>query len=267
MKIIDALTERKDYLHRLLGEKERALASAPPGHLRLSCRSGRPQYYQITEDSSSGGRYLSKKNTAGISELAQKDYNEKLCTSIRAEIRAIDRYLKSCPDVSAEDIYSHLPEPRQRLVVPVIETEEEFVEEWISRPYAGKEFHESSPEFYTAKGERVRSKSEVIIADMLYHKNIPYKYECPLYLEGMGIVYPDFTVLDVIERKEVYWEHMGRMDDPEYVDSAIRKWSCYIQNDHFEGTDMIYTYETREVPLNTRILQIKIRHVILHEEV
>lgn len=241
--------------------------AAPPGHLRLSCRSGRPQYYHKTEDSSPDGRYLSRKDTVGISKLAQKDYNEKLCVSIRAEIRAIDRYLKSYPDISAEDIYDHLPVPRQLYVVPVTETEEEFIARWSSEPFAGKEFNDSCPEFYTAKGERVRSKSEVIIADMLYRENIPYKYECPMYLEGMGIVYPDFTVLDVVERKEVYWEHMGRMDDPEYADSAVRKWACYIMNGHFEGVDMIYTYETRLVPLNTRVLHMLVHHVLLHEEV
>lgn len=50
--------------------------------------------------------------------------------------------------------------------------------------------------------ERVRSKSEVIIADILNQEGIPYRYECPLQLKGWGKVYPDFTVLSERERPE-----------------------------------------------------------------
>ena len=46
------------------------------------------------------------------------------------------------------------------------------------------------------KNERVRSKSEKIIADMLYHKNIPYKYECPINLKAVS-----YTHLDVYKRQ------------------------------------------------------------------
>ena len=51
-------------------------------------------------------------------------------------------------------------------------------------------------EYYTIKGERVRSKSEKIIADELYRYQIPYKYEFPLTLatHNRNIqLYPDFT--------------------------------------------------------------------------
>lgn len=72
--------------------------------------------------------------------------------------------------------------------------------------YRGKGFDESTSEFYTAKGEKVRSKSEVIIADVLSREGIPYRYEYPLYLKGIGKVHPDFTVLNVKQRKEIYWE-------------------------------------------------------------
>ena len=50
-------------------------------------------------------------------------------------------------------------------------------------------------EIYTERGERVRSKSEKIIADKLFLQNIPYHYERPIYLKGFGMVYPDFCCL------------------------------------------------------------------------
>lgn len=46
--------------------------------------------------------------------------------------------------------------------------------------YKGKELNDDTMEIYTQKGERVRSKSEKILADYFYYNNISYKYECPL---------------------------------------------------------------------------------------
>lgn len=50
--------------------------------------------------------------------------------------------------------------------------------------------------------ERVRSKSEKILADYFYRRKIPYKYECPLTLKGVGTVYPDFTFLSPKTKKK-----------------------------------------------------------------
>ena len=61
----------------------------------------------------------------------------------------------------------------------------------------------------TEKGERVRSKSEKILADYFYRNNILYQYEKPLYLKGYGTIYTDFTFLSKKTRKEIYWEHEG----------------------------------------------------------
>ena len=66
--------------------------------------------------------------------------------------------------------------------------------------YQGKGFgEEDNTEYYTYKGERVRSKSEMIIANELFRNNIPYKYELPIELENWNkkvTIYPDFTVLN-----------------------------------------------------------------------
>ena len=48
----------------------------------------------------------------------------------------------------------------------------------------------------TARGEMVRSKSEVIIADHLADKGVDYGYEQPLTIEGVT-KYPDFTIEDM----------------------------------------------------------------------
>ena len=113
------------------------------------------------------------------------------------------------------------------------------------------------------KDERVRSKSELIFADMLSKGGVPYRYEYPMYLRGMGKIYPDFTVLNVKKRKEMFWEHFGMMDDPTYVESAIKKIATYEQNGIFPGENLIMTFETRKNSINQRLVKGLIEHYLL----
>lgn len=64
----------------------------------------------------------------------------------------------------------------------------------------------------TARGrELVRSKSEVIVADLLDGLGIDYSYE-----QQLNGKYPDFTVDDAESGEKVYWEHLGLLHDASY---------------------------------------------------
>lgn len=67
----------------------------------------------------------------------------------------------------------------------------------------------------TARGEMVRSKSEVIIANALAAKGVDYAYERPLTLDGVT-KYPDFTIEDMASGQTFYWEHCGMLHVPSY---------------------------------------------------
>ena len=54
-------------------------------------------------------------------------------------------------------------------------------------------FYEESLIHFTLGGEMVRSKSEVIIANLLHERGIVYKYEKKL-IENDGYKRPDFTL-------------------------------------------------------------------------
>ena len=90
-----------------------------------------------------------------------------------------------------------------------------------------------------------------IKADYFYRNGIEYKYECPIYLKGIGVVYPDFTFLSQKTGEEIYWEHHGRMDDPAYARNAVRKINAYENNNIYPGERLIITYETSQMILNT----------------
>lgn len=147
--------------------------------------------------------------------------------------------------------------------MPKVISDEVFAEQWEKVKFYGKSFAEGSPEIYTEKGERVRSKSEKIIADMLHRHGILYRYEYPVILQGLGKVYPDFTVLNLKERKEIYWEHFGMMDNPEYCERALHKLNCYTKSGIYLGDRLFISHETSKRPLDTSVIEKIMKAVFL----
>lgn len=66
----------------------------------------------------------------------------------------------------------------------------------------------------TENGIWVRSKSEVIIANILFRSNIDFKYEQKLYYNASQWKEPDFTIY--YNGKTWYWEHLGLLGDEQY---------------------------------------------------
>ena len=55
--------------------------------------------------------------------------------------------------------------------------------------------------------------------------------------------------------QEIYWEHDGRMDDPDYAQNAIRKIQLYEDNGIYPGERLILTFETGKTVLNMRLAE------------
>ncbi|MBQ3392744.1 MAG: hypothetical protein IJG52_04945 [Lachnospiraceae bacterium] len=246
------LEARRAYLENLENRTVKKLERVPPGTLRISCSKGRIQYYHRTENKDKLGKYIPNASRKLAIRLAQKDYDERVLKAVRKELKAINGYLKNAPDSAVEQIYDQLNDRRKELVIPVIDTDEMFVEKWVNKPFRGKEFKKNEPELVTDRGLRVRSKSEMIIANILDKEGIPYRYEYPIHLKGYGMIHPDFMVLNVRLRKVFLWEHLGMMDDPEYAGRAIQRIAAYNQNRVYQGENLILTCETQNIPINVR---------------
>jgi len=76
------------------------------------------------------------------------------------------------------------------------------------------EWYEEGKIHRTLTNDMVRSKSEVIIANMLFERDIPFKYEIPLYAPDGTFYLPDFTVK--WRGEDWYWEHFGLMQNDDY---------------------------------------------------
>lgn len=245
-------------LEEIIKKVSDRLPEAPSGTLRIGKSNNKVQYYHRDGGRGDNGKYipLSRKNL--VCALAQKSYDEELLKVAKSEYELLQNFL-STKFKLPEQVFSSLSPQRQQLVVPEIITDAEYAKQWLMQEYEGLPFDDNAPEFYTGKGERVRSKSEIVIADILKRNEYPYLYERPLYFGDGSVKYPDFTVLNVRERKEIYLEHLGMMDDEVYLMNSLNKIASYERNDIYLGDRLIVTYETSKRPLNTKEVEKKLR--------
>ncbi|MDY5985807.1 MAG: hypothetical protein SPJ81_02435 [Lachnoclostridium sp.] len=247
------LLQEQKYLENIVEKAKEGLATAPDGHLRISKDKNKIRYYHCTEDNS--GIYIPKSDKYLPQELAQKSYNLSVVKKAESRLKQIKKIMRDYSDDEIEELFTSMHADRQALITPVEPTWKQLVDEWNVEKYQGKEFQEGLPLILTERGERVRSKSEKIMADYFFRNKIEYKYECPLYLKGYGTVYPDFTFLSQKTGGEIYWEHDGRMDDPIYARNAVKKIEAYENNNIFPGEKLILTFETESTILNTKTIE------------
>ena len=191
----EMLLKEQKRMERIVEKTKVRLKDAPQGTLRLSSCRKNIQYYHCLDGEKRNGTYIPKEQMGRIRSLAQKSYDEKIIRSARRRLAQISKLIKDYDEDEIENIYLKEHVERQKLIDPVEPTWEQQLKAWRDKTYQGKAFQEDALLILTEKGERVRSKSEKILADCFYKKGIPYKYEQPLYLKGVGIVYPDFTFL------------------------------------------------------------------------
>lgn len=260
--LAEHLASRKHQLQQLLATKIASLKAAPRGRLRTTGNKGTVQFYHVLENQHPNGTYIPKKAAALARELAQKDYDQKLIAKIQAQLQIISSLQEQLRSSDLSTIYRNLTQIRQSLVEPAILSPEEYTRRWQSLEYQRKGFSETAPVLLTAKNERVRSKSEVIIADTLCRLGIPYRYEFPLTLKNFE-VHPDFCCLNVKRRSQFYWEHFGMMDDPEYAARATEKLAAYQAAGIFPGKNLIITMETAGHPLSSRQIELLAKEFLL----
>jgi hypothetical protein len=122
-------------------------------------------------------------------------------------------------------------------------------------PPSNSNFHPEGLIHTTDRGEKVRSKSEVIIANLMHQLELDYVYEYPL--EGSvqpGIRRPDFMVRasnDVM----LLWEHLGMLHDPEYQAKWESKLGWYKANGFVENDNLFVTRDEADGSLDSQQLR------------
>lgn len=123
--------------------------------------------------------------------------------------------------------------------------------------YLGMDKYQLKRIYKTIDGNDVRSKSEVIICNLLYNAGIRYKYEEVLEYEPGKIINPDFTIM-LSNGKKVYWEHVGMLGNEKYDSDWSHKMEIYEK--YYPG--LLYrTYETGALSRDAEMIIEKIKQL------
>ncbi|OWV12815.1 hypothetical protein [Fibrobacter sp. UWH1] len=261
--ILASVQKRAEELLFIIEEKMRSLSKAPAGRIKLIRRGGNIHCYHVTSSAKPAGKYIPVSEQKFIKALIQKEYDQTVLAELQYQLKLIDNFIKKYNPSKVRELFGSRGELRRGYISPVTLSDEDYAARWLAQSYKCKSFREGEPEFLTSRGERVRSKSEMIIADILAKNNIPYKYELPQQMKAAGgkliPVYPDFTCVNLRTRQEFLWEHLGRMDDSDYSMKTVMKLRTYSKNDFIPGKNLILTMECDGIPLDRKEVEALVK--------
>ena len=175
----------------------------PEGTLIVRHRGLRAYYsVQTTMAHVRRDRYLSLKRDASLIGLLKQ---KKLIRSALTRIRKASRRFKGY---------------RRRLAAKYAVIGRRHAEQYV---------------YYTNK-IYVCSTAEAAIVEMLHKHRVRFEYAPPTQIGGW-IIHPDFKY--TVDGRTVYHEHLGRLDDPGYVEDWHRKQERYRYSGLKEGTDLL----------------------------
>ena len=265
---IELAKEEVPQLENALKKIDAFLNHAPEGCLKWQNKKGKTYYYhQYMKDNKWVRRYIKKNELSLAKKLAQKHYYLSIRPILEKMLDETKRFTKKCSSNELEEIYDNLSVERKSLVTPIQISVKEKVKQWQAEAYEKNLMYPENLRYETEQGDMVRSKSEVIIANILYRnrKDILYKYEKPLEVMENGrqkTIYPDFTILNKHTGKVTYWEHAGRMDDSHYANEFVKKMNTYIDNDLLLGTDVVVSFESLSNPLDIKVVKRLVKQII-----
>lgn len=186
--------------------------------------------------------------------LARKRYlrqsirqRDKICNILRSALDDIER---------SQSIKKLFPENVPELKMAKYSQE---TREWLAAKSSQNPVAPENLKYMTKAGIKVRSKSEMIIADKLLSFNLPFKYEASLELCGHN-VYPDFTIMRQ-DGMLVLWENFGLMTDDAYAEKTVRKMMAYFKAGYSISRDMICTFE-KDIEGSGSLEEIIVRYLL-----
>lgn len=269
-KIIKEAQKEADKLEKMIDKIERFLGHAPEGCLKYQNKGKRTYFYHqyMNEKTKRWSRkYIKKENISLARELAQKHYYAAIRPVLERNLEVLKNFIKQYQVQELEKVYNGLSNERKNLIAPLLNSKEERIRQWKEEQYEKNNSYAENLRYETEQGDFVRSKSEVIIANILYHhrNDIWYKYERPLdvLIDGkIRTIYPDFTIINIHMGRMIYWEHAGRMDDPHYANDFVKKVNIYISNNLLPGRDVFFTYESQSNSLEISVIKKLVENIL-----
>lgn len=254
------LRTRKLSIHVQIDSLEKLIASFPAGELHC-IKNGKYVKWFLNDGNTQ--TYIPRKNRKLAECLALKKMYSSRLQKLRFQSNLIEKYLSEYNSHDSGMAYNLTNvKEYQELLKPYLDSHPDYISKWLQSDYIRNPSHPESLIHQTLAGHLVRSKSEVMIANMLYQNKIPYIYERGLSLDT-NIFFPDFTICHPLTFEIYYWEHFGMMDNQSYCEHAYNKLKIYSYHKIVPTINLITTYENLKHPINSMQIEQLIQEYFL----
>lgn len=217
------------------------LAKLPKGSLLIKKKGNHFEYYHVIDGKR---KYIRVNQLDYISKLATATYINNYKRYLNDEIAALKAYLKKRnPKIPAPATYLEEHPAISELVANKIFKGPKNLVDWANMPYEQSDFYKEDLGSRASQGHYVRSKSECVIANALFFKKIPYRYEMELHI-GDKIYRPDFVFYNS-KGEMIIWEHLGLLGDEKYLKRTLQKIEDYIKAGYYPGVNLILTADEK----------------------
>ena len=124
----------------------------------------------------------------------------------------------------------------------------------VPSPSENQKSHPEELQYFTKRGEKVRSPGEKMIADTLHSLAIDYAYERAITWVDQP-VYPQFTIERSDRGQTLWWEYWGNLSAPGVPERYIARKKQLEALDICEGRNLIITMDADGRPDPKEILR------------
>ncbi|MBP3815696.1 MAG: hypothetical protein J6H21_02375 [Firmicutes bacterium] len=242
-KRIDSLLENIGSFDEDLAKgsiRKRAGKDGEPSYI-LECKKSKNEGADSTGWIPLGGVTDSKSKAAALIR-----YKMALAKRLKKNQSKIKKWEKEFVEYDWDSLMVDLGKNVQEILEAVEVEQQEAEKEWMKEDYDRNE-HDFHASHVTITGEKVRSKNEVIIYNMLHAHNLCFRYESKLSLEDEYgnpiLMFPDFTIKGK-DDKFIIWEHLGMMNNPRYCGNFAKRIGVYERNGYHLWDNLFFSIDS-----------------------
>ena len=188
------ILKRKKVLENQIQQLKQKLAQYPAGHM-ICVRNGK--YIKNIHVHDGIQTNIPKKNINLVKELAEKKYFSAHLEDLLNEQSAVNTFLEHYQPYPSKTQQLMNHPIYQKVITSSMTPLSDELEKWAKDSYEKNPAYPEQLRHSCLSGQKVRSKSEVLIAQALFLHQIPFRYECALKLNDLTF----FRILQSVIRK------------------------------------------------------------------
>ena len=188
------ILKRKKVLENQIQQLKQKLAQYPAGHM-ICVRNGK--YIKNIHVHDGIQTNIPKKNINLVKELAEKKYFSAHLEDLLNEQSAVNTFLEHYQPYPSKTQQLMNHPIYQKVITSSMTPLSDELEKWAKDSYEKNPAYPEQLRHSCLSGQKVQSKSEVMIAQALFLHQIPFRYECALKLNDLTF----FRILQSVIRK------------------------------------------------------------------